>query len=142
MTTEDPAVTQPRKRPLGATLICLLLGWLTVAAIFNAVLLPTLAPPGIFPNYIYVLFGAYAITAGATTVGLWRMKPWALTAFRAWGTVCLVLLVCFLVVFRVDLVIAQDPLGQSIMVGVTTGTMALIYWLLHRYVKRCVASGV
>ena len=83
---------------------------------------------------------AYGVTAGATTIGLWRMKPWALTAFRAWGVVLLLLMVGFFFVFRIDLAIDQDPIGQSVLFVIFIGTEGLIYWLLHRYIRRRVAA--
>src|SRR3546814_10458015 len=90
--TADMAVCAPggsaaRKRPLGVTLLSLLMGWLTLAAALNAVGFPSQIEG--WPVVITVLTIAYAVTAGATTMGLWRMRPWALTAFRIWGVVLL-----------------------------------------------------
>ncbi len=144
MPSEDPAAVQPRKRPLGVTLLSLAMGWLTFSAFLSAALFLGAFPsafPGYLANLLAIMAAAYGMTAGATTIGLWRMKPWALTAFRAWGAVCLGQMVAFLILFRFDLVIERDPVPQSIMLVIFTGTVVLIYWLLHRYIKRRVAAG-
>lgn len=138
MTSSENLEQPRRKRPLGATLLSLVMGWLTLSALLNAAFFPT-AEIGL-PAYIKILVGAYAITAGATTIGLWRMKPWTLTAVRAWGVVLLVLFIVFFFLFQVPQLIETDPVGQGILFAATTGTMILIYWLIHRYSKRHVAD--
>ncbi|MEO3427769.1 hypothetical protein AAFN88_02855 [Pelagibius sp. CAU 1746] len=138
MTDRENPERPHRKRPLGATLLSLLMGWLTLSAIGNAMVFPA---AGIgWPAYFTVLAVAYAVTAGATAVGLWRMRPWTLTAFRAWGVVLLVLMIVFSFFFQVPQLLKADPVGQGILLVATTGTMVLVYWLMHRYIKRYIAD--
>ncbi|CAN0438901.1 unnamed protein product, partial [Ectocarpus sp. 13 AM-2016] len=86
------------KRPLGITILSLAMAWLTLSAIGNTavILIPAYNHP--LPDYFAVFAIAYGVTAAATTAGLWRMKPWTLTAFRAWGAVCLALIIAFFVI--------------------------------------------
>jgi uncharacterized membrane protein len=128
------------KRPLGITLVGLAMAWLGFAAFMNALVFPR-ATPEFFPAHVLALAVAYGFTALATTVGLWRMRSWALTAFRAWGVVCLLLMISFLLVFRVDLAIAHDPAGQLVLLAIFCMTVIAIYWLVHRYIRRRVVSG-
>jgi glucan phosphoethanolaminetransferase (alkaline phosphatase superfamily) len=128
-----------RKRPFGVTLLSLLMGWLTVSAVLNAAVFPAQIEG--WPVAMTVLTLAYAVTAGAVTLGLWRMRPWALTAFRAWGVVLLLTMVAFLYFFGAMMGYEQNPLESGILFVATTGTMALIYWLLHRYIRKRVVGA-
>jgi hypothetical protein len=123
-----------RKRPLGVTLLSLLMGWLTLAAALNAVVFPSQIEG--WPIVISVLTIAYAVAAGATTVGLWRMRPWALTAFRAWGLVLLLLMAAFLFFMEFWTAIGMQPLETGPLFVAFTVTIVLLYWLLHRYIRR------
>lgn len=127
-----------RKRSLGVTLLSLLMGWLTLAAALNAVVFPSQIEG--WPIVITVLTIAYAVTAGATTIGLWRMRAWCLTAFRAWGVVLLLLMAAFLFFIEFWTIIGMPPL-EAPLFAATTGVMVLVYWLLHRYIRRRVVDS-
>ncbi|WP_299399689.1 hypothetical protein [Pelagibius sp.] len=120
------------------TLLSLWMGWLTFWAVFGAALSATKEVG--WPVYIDVIMGAYALTAGATTLGLWRMKPWTLTAFRTWGVVCLGLMIVFFLPLQMPERLAAEPVEVGTLFVATTGTMILVYWLMHRYIKRRVAN--
>ena len=89
-------------RPRGITVFSILLGWLAIAGIGNAVVwnvgavqelwsqMPSsrqLAPPG--GALFTLLLLAYAVSAAASSIALWKMRPWAARAYGAW---CLVVL--------------------------------------------------
>jgi len=114
------------------------MGWLTLAATLNAVVFPSQIEG--WPLVITVLTIAYAVTAGATTIGLWRMRPWALTAFRAWGVVLLLLMAAFLFFMEFWTIIGMQPLEAGPLLAATTGVMVIVYWLLDRYIRRRVAA--
>jgi len=73
------------KRPIGFTILAIILWWLTLGGIANA----ALHMGGMHP--IWPL--AYAVTAFVAALGLWKVKAWAFQAFLAWSTV--VVLVMF-----------------------------------------------
>ena len=138
MSREAAATPGPPKRPIGMTILCLGLGWLTLGALGNAAFL---MPAVGFPAPMIALALAYAATAGAAAVGLWRMKSWGLTAFRAWGVVLLCLMVGFLWASPLATIVhgnlVENPLGFLAFIVV----MVLVYWLLHRYIKRRLLPG-
>ena len=125
------------QRPVGMTLLCLLLGWLTFSALMNAALL---IPQLDLPLYLTVLMTAlalaYAVTAWAAAVGLWRMRPWGLTAFRAWGLALLLNMAAFLWVFDVPTEFYASPAEALPLLLAFTAVMVLVYWLMHRYIRR------
>jgi len=128
------------QRPVGMTLLCLLLGWLTLSALMNAgFLIPQLGLPLYLTVLMTVLALAYAVTAGAAAVGLWRMRPWGLTAFRAWGLVLLVFMPAFLLVFDVPSQFFASPAEALPLLLAFTAVILLVYWLMHRYVSRRLA---
>lgn len=140
MPADVPGSAAPRKRPLGVTLLSLVMGWLTLAAVLNAFVFPY-AIEG-WPLYITVLTTAYAVTAGATTFGLWRMRSWTLTVFRAWGMVLLLLMAGFVWDSAFLELLTVRPAESLPMFLATTGVVALVYWLLHRYIRRRVAVAM
>lgn len=139
MSLDAPGGSAARRRPLGVTLLSLLMGWLTLAAALNSVVFPSQIEG--WPVVITVLTIAYAATAGATTIGLWRMRPWTLTAFRAWGVVLLLLMAAFLFFFNFWTAIGMQPLEQGTLLLVFIAIAGLIYWLLHRYIRRRVVNS-
>lgn len=121
---------------MGITILSLVMAWLTLSAIGNAavILIPAYNDP--LPDYFAVFAVAYGIAAAATTAGLWRMKPWTLTAFRAWGAACVALLVAFFVVSRMDQILLVYPEERVPFFAGFIGSVILIYWLLHRYIRK------
>jgi hypothetical protein len=118
-----------KPRPLGFTLLALAFGWLTIAGLGNAVL-NFVREGAFFSPVTGVLCLAYAVTAGFTTVGLWGLREWALTALRLWIVVCVLLLVWFPVgPFRG---LGTPALGLAGFAVLVTGLL----WLLHHYVTR------
>lgn len=139
MPEDTPGATGARKRPLGVTILSLAMGWLTLAAVLNSVMFPAQIEG--WPVVITVLTIAYAVTAGATTLGLWRMRPWTLAAFRAWGVVLLLLMGAFLFFMEFWVIIGMESLEAGPLFVLTTGTIVLVYWLLHRYIRRRVIGA-
>jgi len=70
------------------------MAWLTLAGVLNTWVIVDKSVVYL-PSYFAIFTIAYAISAAAATVGLWRMKPWALTAFRSWEASCLALMAAF-----------------------------------------------
>lgn len=87
-----------RRRPLGATVLALLLGWLGVAAFGNAIALRSASkmsgvPQGSGMAHFLVaasspLFGVLLLAYGASAliacVGIWRLHSWMSQAYIAW----------------------------------------------------------
>ena len=130
---------QPRrKRPLGATLLSLVLGWLTLSALGNAAFLMPVAG---FPAPMIALALAYAATAGAAAAGLWRMKSWGLTAFRAWGVILLCLMVGFLWAPPLATIVRGNLEENPLVFLASMAVMVFVYWLMYRYIKRRLVPG-
>ncbi|WP_340116441.1 hypothetical protein [Pelagibius sp. 7325] len=138
MSAHAPTGSAGRKRPFGVTLLSLLMGWLTLAAALNSVVFPSQIEG--WPVVITVLTVAYAVTAGATTIGLWRMRSWSLTTFSSWGVVLLLLMAAFLFFIDFWTIIGMQPLVAGPHFVIFTVTMVLVYWLLHRYIRRHVVG--
>lgn len=105
------------RRPFGATLISLLLGWLAVAAFLNAFAWKAAAltfnealPPrlsiliGTAQSWRFtVLALAYGITALIASIGTWRLRPWMAQAFLSWSLAATTLMTWLVLVFRQEL---------------------------------------
>ncbi|HEX6057460.1 MAG TPA: hypothetical protein VFZ11_00485 [Gemmatimonadaceae bacterium] len=78
-------------RPIFLTIVAVLLGWLAVVALGNAVVLVQRADDarsiGFRPEILVPLALAYAASAALAAVGLWRMSRWAPWALLGWGVV-------------------------------------------------------
>ena len=71
----------------------------------------------------FVLVGiGYGVSAGASSVGLWRMRPWLGTALRAWA-----IAVAFVVLLPLLVVKAELSVGLQLIVSALMG--AGIWWL-------------
>jgi hypothetical protein len=111
------------RRPLGITILCLALGWLTIGAFGNSYLI--IAGELGLPWYHGILAVAYGVSTLLACVGLWRMRVQGLYWLRAWMLVCFVLILATVPVFGI-------PLGAAaFIVAVQLG----ISWLLNRYVS-------
>ncbi len=108
-------------RTKGLTISSLALGWLSLGGVGNGVLRLSSGEP------LYQVLGAlallYAISAGIASVGLWRMLPVGIVAFRVWAILC----------FQFSLA-APWTIGTSwtmvLLSGVLLGAI-LFFW--HRY---------
>ena len=94
-----------KQRPLGITILSLILGWLAVAGFGNAIVwnlqivrdlarqIPNSGTASRMPlggPMLTIVLLAYGATAAASCIGLWRMKAWAHRAYLAWCAVVLV----------------------------------------------------
>jgi hypothetical protein len=77
------------KRPLGITILTLMLGWLSLAGIGLALLAPTLARLNVPWGWYRAAALAYAVTALIAAAGLWRLAPWSYSAFIVWAGVAI-----------------------------------------------------
>ena len=70
-----------KKRPIGITIISLILCWLSLAAYI-----------GIFTgsNLSFIILLLYGTTALLSATGLWKMKDWAFRAYLIW---CIVVII-------------------------------------------------
>jgi hypothetical protein len=108
------------KRPVGFTIMALILGWLALAGAGNAFVGPA---QGLLRFFAL----AYAIAACVAAVGLWRMRSWAFAAYLVWaGVVLLTMIAMQLGRYRVAL-----PAFAGFACFVI-----LLLWLLANYVKR------
>lgn len=78
-------VNMKSKRPVGFTILAIMLWWLTFAGVGNA----ALRIGGMHPLWPL----AYAATAFVTGLGLWRNSPWCFHAFLAWSGVVVLLMI-------------------------------------------------
>ena len=95
------------RRPMGITLLALILGWLALAGFANALLAPLVFGGG-FAAHLFrtspvgtatlvcILALAYGITALIAAVGLWRMETWAARGFLAWAIAAVCVCLFFL----------------------------------------------
>ena len=130
MAREDSSDGRSAKRPLGVTLFSLALAWLTFAGLANSatIVLVTDSP---FPGYFAIFTLAYAVTAAATTVGLWRMKAWTKIAFRLWMAVCGTFMAAFASLIGMAQVMADAWPGLLSFLALA----GVIFWLLDRYIR-------
>ena len=119
------------KRPLGLTLLALLLAWLSLGAVILAVVKPTPTPD--LPWAWYQLAaGMYALTALPAAVGLWTRSSWAPRAFSIWSVVALLAGV-------LPALTMPTPLANSVILPVVILLLgAVILLWLGRYVRRSV----
>ena len=98
-----------KRRPVGATILAFILGWLGVAGILNALIWPLArnselmksAPPEFvaqFPSalgswwlsLLALVYGALALLAASA---LWRLSPSAVASYLAWAATVLLVIV-------------------------------------------------
>src|SRR5438045_3824423 len=121
----------PRRRPLGITLLAIIIAWCSLGGAFFA-LVHVVPPPGV-PWGLYRLGAAlYAVTGLPTAFALWRLAPWASQAFAAW-------VVCALLASSLPGLTLPGTTGVSRAVLIATLACAgILLWLLYRYVQRSV----
>lgn len=72
------------KRPLGITLVVLLLAWLAIGALVLSMTAETLASAGARWRLVQVGALIYGLTAAVAAVGLWKLRRWGYVAFVGW----------------------------------------------------------
>lgn len=75
------------KRPIGFTVLALVMGWLGISAFLNAWAFFTGGEIAL-PIALLPLMILYGITALATMVGIWKMRYWVLIALKSWMAIC------------------------------------------------------
>jgi len=140
----QPLMATPQiKRPAGATVFALLLGWLSLAGFLNSFIwwtLPAELPAQALPRFqamfeatrsisVSVLAFLYGVSALTTSIALWRMRPWMREAMTCW---VLVILGIFGYLF-VNWPIRPRGILESLMVLVVTLLLFGAMWL---YVAR------
>jgi len=120
------------RRPAGAAILSVILGWLALGGLVNAFLQAAgffpIAPPSPWGPLLAL---AYSTSAGATAVGLWKMRRWTHQVFLIWAATVLVLAVW----------LWGRVLGWSLVPGL--GALLLFAGLLvfmGRYTRRVVRS--
>ncbi len=122
------------KRPLGITLLALLLGWLAVGGLMLGAVSPTLAWAGL-PWMVYEIAGlAYAGAATVAAVGLWKLAPWAYHAFLVWVGIAAIAGSLPLLTFPPD-----EPSRWMLPVG--WGLMLALLLPLAGYIRRSVRAA-
>lgn len=72
------------KRPLGLTLVALMLICLSVGALVLAMTAETLAPTGDRWRLVQVGALLYSLAAAVAAFGLWKLRRWGYVAFVGW----------------------------------------------------------
>jgi hypothetical protein len=131
-----------KRRSVGTTFFAIILGWLGVAGILNALVWPVARnsalmrsappefvarfPPALGSWWLSLLMLAYGVTAFRTAKALWRVSPSAVGSYLWWAAV----------VVLVMLVLSVSMPGASIVatIGFFVPVFALLAsgWLLTR----------
>lgn len=78
------------KRPLGMTVLALVLSWIAIGGVGLSLASPTFARVGV-PWRLYAIAGlAYGASGLLAAVGIWKLAPWACPAFQIWAASALV----------------------------------------------------
>jgi len=115
------------KRPVGFTILALILAWLAIAGFGNAVIQLNSNNGSTLMAFIALSYGG---TALVSTLGLWKLKKWVYHSFLAWSaTVILMLLVMQFGMYGIYQVSWVKFIGFSVFV------LALLA-SLTRYIKK------
>jgi hypothetical protein len=122
------------KRPLGITVLALLLGWLALGAF--ALTLTAEALAELQRRWQVVRVGAlvYGLTAVVAAVGLWKLRRWGYLAFLAWSAVVLSAVLWWPAVFPEPILRWWEGILWVALVGALLVPLAL-------YVRRAIASA-
>jgi hypothetical protein len=120
------------KRPLGITLLALLLSWLALGAFALTMTAETLAPLGVRWQLVRIGALVYGLAAAVAAVGLWRLRRWSYVAFVAW-------VAAVLAVGWWAPAIYPQPTVPWWGTLLWTGFVGVIMLPLARYVRRVVA---
>lgn len=144
-------MTEKPSRPVGITVIALLLLWFFVSAIGNLFVSRSMRSETFFPlgspaahfaaavsgpffAPLVVLYGLAALVAGVAT---WRMRPWMPLAFLIWSITAVLLGTFFLVAIPTELLWGGKPAAATFVLGT-----AVALWLTYRYVRRAAIRGL
>jgi uncharacterized membrane protein (DUF2068 family) len=119
------------QRPLGATMLAILLIFLGVAGFGNAYVMVTESEYG--APVLAAVAVLYGITALASAVGLWQRKHWAYPAFLLWGAVVLFGAVLF------QVLIAQLAWIKVVGFLLIAGT---VLYFVARYVRKVSSAAL
>ena len=137
--------TPLRQRPTGVTVISLVLFCLFISAIGNLFVWRSIQTANAFPpsspaarfatamtgSSFDVLVASYGVAALIAAFATWRMRPWMSAAFLVWSLAALLLGPFFLLVIPTELIWGGKPAAGAFVLG-----MAVILWLIYRYVHR------
>src|SRR4051812_8026798 len=133
------------RRPIGATIVALILGWLAFGGFMNALVwraardslqVPVTSPLSRFlESASSPLFSLLALTYGATAlaacIGIWRMRPWMSGAFLAWGIAVAATGVWMTWALPGELLLG----GKIVGLAFVAGCMALL-WVAYAYIRQ------
>jgi len=122
------------KRPVGLTILALLLGWLAIGAFGLSLTAETLTQ--LHARWQLVRLGAlvYGLTAVVAAVGLWKLRRWGYLAFLAWIAVVLTMVLWWPAVFPQPVMPWWGAFLWIAIVGALLVPLAL-------YVRRAIASA-
>ncbi len=127
-----------KRRPLGITIISLMLGYLSIAGFANAVIMAK----GVFLPIVPVWFSIVALAYGATAFGacraLWKRRNNTVVWLRAWFVVLISAFSGVLKFFAQSPEI-EVPIGLTEIVVFTVFLVVLLY-AIDNYVRRYVAT--
>jgi hypothetical protein len=142
-------MTTNSRRPIGITLVSLVLFWLFIAAVGNLFVwksvgsanFPPASPAATFANAMnsssfVLLVSFYGVTALVAAVGTWLMRSWMPLAFLAWSIAAMLLGGFFLFVIPAEILLGGKPAAVAFIVG-----MGLLLWLVYRYVHRVASAA-
>lgn len=121
------------KRPLGITLLALLLGCLALGAFVLSLTAEALAERQLRWQLVRAGALAYGLTASVAAVGLWKLRRWGYLAFLAWSAVVLTAVLWWPAVFPEPIRWWEAMLWVAL-VGALLVPLAL-------YVRRVIASA-
>jgi hypothetical protein len=131
-----------KRRPVGATMLAIVLGWLGVAGILNAFVWPLARkselmkvpppefierfPPALGSWWLSLLAFAYGVSALLAARALWRLSPSAVVSYLAWAATVLLVMVA--------LSASTPGIPLAAMAGFLVPVLALLAggWLLTR----------
>jgi hypothetical protein len=120
------------RRPLGISILVLLLVLLALGAFVLALTAETLASAGAQWRLVQVGALVYGLTAAVAAVGLWKLRRWGYVAFVGWVAAVLAVGLWWPAAF--PQLTPPDWLGWAWVAGV-----AAVMLPLGRYIRRAIA---
>ena len=118
-------------RPIGITLLALLLGWLSIAGFLWAFAVPLEEAFGEYDIVMRVLAFLYGAFALASSVGLFKCKWWARRAAWGWMVCCAATMGAFVAIFPISFF-----LGGYLGLVAFGVFVALIFYAIDNYVRK------
>lgn len=120
-----------QKRPRGITLLAILLVGATIGGIVIAGLSWMFAGSVGLPWYTFAAIGsAYALSAGGSGIGLWRMARWAVGVFVVWGATAVLASILMIAA-------SSAPVWEAVAISLLT---ALTVSVLGLYVRHQIST--